>query len=180
MARKKRQTYNEMIRTMEDLQERAITEKDRIAGVLVSELEYEDARVLGDFSDSELKRVANLMFSNLELYVNKVIGERRTSKQHKTAEDDDFITVDGALKYNFSKHIWEIVRCEGSDEVIGELYHGMDVELETFNGDWVPCKMQMSITDHWSMRPDKEYRDKEGETILLCGGQRVRIHKAQA
>lgn len=171
MARKKKQNYNEMIRTMEELQERVIIEKDRMAGVLASELDHDTALLLGDFSDAELRRVASLVFANLRLFVNLTKLDTTKAQQLQDAEDGSM--VEGVLRCNRNESCCEVWDTE-TNQLVGRLHDGMCVDLDTTGNEaWVPVKIGVCIMDIW-------FRVENGMPRALFDGLRVRFHKSKA
>ena len=106
MARKKRQTYSHMVRSMADIQKKIIGEKDRMAEVLASELDYDTALRLGDLSESELRRVARFMFDHIGMFVNLAKLDVPESKRSRDAEDSS--VAEGELRYDHAKNCWDI------------------------------------------------------------------------
>ena len=171
MARKKKLRYSDMVRTMEDLQERAITEKDRIADVLASELDHDTALLLGDFSDAELRRVASLVFANLRPFVNLTKLDTTKAQQLQDAEDGSM--VEGVLRCNRNESCCEVWDTE-TNQMVGRLRDGMSVELHTTGNEaWVPVKIGVCIMDIWC-------RVENGMPRALFDGLRVRFRKAKA
>ena len=174
MARKKRQTYSDMVRTLADIQERAITEKDRMAGVLASELDHDTALRLGDLSESELRHVARFVFDHIGMFVN--LAKLDMPQRLQAAEDGPM--AEGELRYDHAKNCWDI-RDTDTDERIETLRNGMCVELLD-DGDWKTVEVRMSVMDIWGMweKSKKDLPTSNG----ICGmfdGLRVRVHKAK-
>ena len=171
MARKKRQTYSDMVRSMADIQKKIISEKDRMAEVLASELDYDTALRLGDLSESELRRVARFMFDHIELFVNLAKLNVPESKRSQDAEDGS--TVEGELRYDHAKNCWDI-RDRETDQLVGKLRDGMCVDFRDADGKgWEPVKIRMTVSDMW-------YMMKNGSPVLMFDGLQVRIHTAKA
>lgn len=177
MARKKRQTYNDMVRMMEDIQKEASEEKNRMAGVLASELDYGTAMYLGDLSDAELRRVADLMFAYIGMFVNLAKLNMPKAQQAQPAEDASM--AEGELRYNHGGSCWDVWDTE-TGERIGTLRNGMCVEL--LDGeDWKTVEVRMSVMDIWSLL-EKSKRDmlSPADSYGMFDGLRVRFHKARA
>lgn len=77
MARKKRQTYNEVVRSIAEMQALLVTQKRHMVEVLAGAMDDRTAAMLGDFNDAELRRVAALMFARAGEYAAQVKAERR-------------------------------------------------------------------------------------------------------
>jgi len=168
MARKKKQTYSDMVQMMEELQERVITEKDRMAGVLASELDHDTALLLGDLSDTELRRVASFVFAHIGLFVNLAKLDAPKSQQLQAAEDGS--AVEGELKYNNAENCWEIWDME-TNQVTGRLRDGMRLDLRYSADDtWTPVEIRMMLKDMWYMVENDSPRG-------IFDGLRVRFHK---
>lgn len=177
MARKKQQTYNDMVRAMEEAQKKVISKRDHIADVIGDELDYITAAILGDLSDTELRRVARLMFSKARMFVN--LAELNTLKQ-QFQDAEGAAMVDGEIRYNRDKNCWEIWDTEANKQV-GLLQDGMYVEF--FNdfvsgGDWTPAKVHMGISDSWCFAVERNDPSNEAGIEFMLGGMRVRYHKA--
>lgn len=78
MSRKRQQTYGEMVRIMADVQAKMAAEKERMAGVMASALLNDQAAVLlGDFSDTDLRRVMVLLAGHVAECADQVKAEKR-------------------------------------------------------------------------------------------------------
>lgn len=164
MARKKQQTYNDMIRTMSELQEKVGTEKDRIAGVMASALDYRTAEILGDFSDTDLLRIATLMFSHIKVYADQVMSEKQ-GKKMKLMQQQTAGTVEGEMRHNYDEHCWDIWDTD-TDKCVGKIYNGMHLEF-LYRNKWVPVRVEMQAMETWYMVLDDGI-------VNMFGGLRVR------
>lgn len=77
MARKKRQTYNEVVRSIAEMQALLVTQKRHMVEMLAGAMDDQTAAMLGDFNDAELRRVAALMFARAGECAAQVKAERR-------------------------------------------------------------------------------------------------------
>ena len=171
MARKKKQTYSDMVRSMADIQKKIISEKDRMAEVLASELDYDTALRLGDLSGSELRRVARFMFDHIGMFVNLAKLDVPESKRSRDAEDSS--VAEGELRYDHAKNCWDIRDAE-TDERIETIHNGRCVEFRDSDGKgWESVKIRMTVSDMW-------YMMKDGSPVLMFDGLQVRIHTAKA
>lgn len=72
MAKKRRETYNDILRVIEQAQRRKNEERQRMANVMASALlAGRAASVLGDYSDADLKGVMALMAADIDAYVER-------------------------------------------------------------------------------------------------------------
>lgn len=76
MARKKRQTYNEVVRSIAEMQALLVTQKRHMVEVLAGAMDDRTAAMLGDFNDAELRRVAALMFAHAGECAARVKADR--------------------------------------------------------------------------------------------------------
>lgn len=81
MARKKRQTYNEVVRSIAEMQALLVTQKRHMVEVLAGAMDDRTAAMLGDFNDAELRRVASLMFAHVGECVSQVKAEQRARQE---------------------------------------------------------------------------------------------------
>lgn len=170
MARKKKKTYNDIMKMMETIQKKASEEKGRMAEVLVSELDYITALRLGDLSESELRRVARFMYDHIGVFVNLAKLDMTKAQQLQAADGP---MAEGEVKYNYSENCWEILDT-ATGERIGTLRRGMRVELQAPCGeDWVPVEAEVSVMDVWRLTEKNE----GGRSIGIFGGLQVRFHK---
>lgn len=171
MARKKQQTYNDMLRAVEEAQKNVISKRNHIADVIGEELDYTTAAILGDFSDATLRRVARLMFSHAKMFAN--LAGLDTSKMRQSQDAEDNPMVKGELRYNPGKSCWEVRDLE-TKQLIGKLRDGMHIDLLS-GGNWVPAKVGVAVHDSWFLNVDKDVPGSMDGFIGLFGGLYVRL-----
>lgn len=172
MARKKQQTYNDMVRAVEEAQKNVISKRNHIAAVIGEELDYATAAILGDFSDAKLRCVARLMFSRAKMFANLVELNTPNARQFQDAEEDS--PLEGELRYNPTKICWEIWDPE-ANQLIGQLRDGMCLDLLN-GGNWVPAKVGVAITENWFVDAGKDVPGTIDGFIGLFDGLYVRLH----
>jgi len=174
MARKKPLTYNDVVRTIAEMQQLLGARKRHMVEVLADAMDDRTAAMLGDFSDAELHRLAHFMFANARLFVN--LSKNNTLKLQQSQNAEDASMVDGEIRYNYDKNCWEIWDTETGKQ-IGTLQDGMQVDLFCDHDEsWIPTKVGMYITDLWYFNVGKDVPDYLGNMI---DGLRVRCHRLE-
>ena len=92
---KKSQKYNDIVRVIAEMEAKKQAEKDRIGTMMMAELDDDTAALLGDLSDSDLRRVMGLLLPRIGECVaqvksaKKVWGKVRTAPTGEDAEVSD-------------------------------------------------------------------------------------------
>lgn len=85
MAKKKELSYNDMARAIQEMQERQVRERNRMAQVMaINLLNSSAAARLGDCSDADLRRIVAYMAEDIDRYVDRLDAEKRA--QHEARE----------------------------------------------------------------------------------------------
>lgn len=170
MARKKAQTYNDVVRTIVAMQQLLVARKRHMVEVLTDAMDDGTAAMLGDFTDAELRRLARLMFANAAMFVD--MAELCEPKPQRSQEADDAPMVEGEVRSDCGKNCWDVWDTETAEK-LGTLRDGMHVELLTREG-WVPAQVYMCISPRWSFHAPSL---PDGVEFMLTG-DRVRLRKA--
>lgn len=86
MARKKQISYNDMSRAIEEMWERQVRERDRMASMMaVSLLNNGAASVLGDCSDADLRRIVSYMAEDIDHYMDRLKAEKKAQAMARKA-----------------------------------------------------------------------------------------------
>lgn len=84
MARKKQQTYGDMVRMIADVEKRMVRERERMGNIMGCALAATDAAaVLGDCSDSDLRRIVLMMAEDAGKYLDRLEAEKQA---HRAAQ----------------------------------------------------------------------------------------------
>ena len=83
MSRKKLQTYGDMSRIIADIQKRMVEEKKRMANVMAEALLDDfSAAKLGDFSDTDLRRLMSLLAGHIDECI-EILEQEKLAKKSK-------------------------------------------------------------------------------------------------
>ena len=99
MARKKRQTYNEVVRSIAEMQALLVTQKRHMVEVLAGAMDDKTAAMLGDFNDAELRQVARMMFAHAGDCAARVKAERRARDQARQTGAGPAARPEAPVKY---------------------------------------------------------------------------------
>lgn len=147
MARKKQQTYNEMVTEMGDMRQKIDAARDHIADVLASQMDYATARTLGDLTDRELRLVADLMFLHSRLFRDLAL---HGAKPQQLQDEEDGSMVEGELRHNIKEHCWEVW---DAGKKVGALRDGMCVELSNGTDNTVLMFLSSNIASKYIVPP---------------------------
>lgn len=87
MARKKQLSYNDMAKAIQDMQERQVNERNRMAQVMaISLLNSGAAARLGDCSDTDLRRIVAYMAEDIDRYMDRLDAEKEVQKAAREAK----------------------------------------------------------------------------------------------
>ena len=86
MSKKRQPTYGEMSRLMEQMWANMAREKERMAKVMAGALlDDRAAAKLGDYSDTDLKRIMSLLVGHIDDSIASLEAERRAKKEKEDA-----------------------------------------------------------------------------------------------
>lgn len=89
MARKKQLSYNDMARAIQEMRERQVRERDRMASMMaVSLLNSGAASVLGDCSDADLRRIVSYMAEDIDHYMDRLKAEKKAQAMARKARTE--------------------------------------------------------------------------------------------
>lgn len=89
MARKKQLSYNDMARAIQEMQERQVRERDRMATMMaVSLLNSGAASVLGDCSDADLRRIMTFVAEDIDHYMDRLKAEKEAQVMARKAKTE--------------------------------------------------------------------------------------------
>ena len=89
MARKKRESYNDIARIVETAQARMEDEKKRMEKVMVGALLNSDNIVmLGDYSDADLRRIMSMVAADLGKYTARLDAKKQSKKDAQPVQED--------------------------------------------------------------------------------------------
>lgn len=170
MARKKAQTYNDVVRNIAEMQQLLVALKRHIVEVMADEMDDMTTAMLGDFSDAKLRRLARLILASLAMFV--ALAELCAPNPQRSQEADDAPMVEGEVRSDYGGNCWGVWDVE-TDERLGTLRDGMHVEFLAREG-WVPAQVYMCISPRWSFHAPSL---PDGVEFMLTG-DRVRVHKS--
>ena len=102
MSRKKKVSYNEMKRIMEEMQEKMQQERNRMVSVMADALLTDEVtELLGDYSDTDLRRIMTLFANDIRKYINQVNREKMEKKNRADIEKRQN-TSEQKIAYNAS------------------------------------------------------------------------------
>lgn len=94
MSRKKKTTYNDMKRLMKEMQEKMQQERSRMSSVMSDALLTDEVtELLGDYSDTDLRRIMQLVAGDIRRYISQVNQEKMNKKKHLDAEKRQKLNV---------------------------------------------------------------------------------------
>lgn len=89
MARKKQLSYNDMARAIQEMQERQVKERERMANMMaVSLLNGGAAARLGDYSDADLRRIVAYMAEDIDRYIDRLDAEKKAQNEARKARKE--------------------------------------------------------------------------------------------
>ena len=92
---KKKQSYNDMVRMIAEMNVKKEAEKNRIGTVMMDELNDGTAALLGDLSDSDLRRVMGLLLPHIRECVAQVKSAKKVRGKARTTPTDEDAEVNG-------------------------------------------------------------------------------------
>lgn len=104
MARKKQLSYNDMVRAIQEMKERQVRERDRMAQVMAVGLLNSDAAArLGDCSDADLRRIVSYMAEDIDHYMDRLKAEKeaRVMARKARTEQRDQHPLEAMLKAQY-------------------------------------------------------------------------------
>lgn len=89
MARKKQLSYNDMSRAIEEMRERQVKERDRMASMMaVGLLNSNAAARLGDCSDADLRRIVAYMAEDIDRYMDRLEADKKAQNEARKAKKE--------------------------------------------------------------------------------------------
>ena len=89
MARKKQLSYNDMARAIQEMRERQVRERDRMASMMAVGLLNSDAAArLGDCSDADLRRIVTYMAEDIDRYMDRLEAEKKAQNEARKARKE--------------------------------------------------------------------------------------------
>ena len=86
MSRKKKTTYNDMKRLMKEMQEKMQQERNRMSSVMSDALLTDEVtELLGDYSDTDLRRIMQFVGADIRRYISQLNQEKMNKKKHVDA-----------------------------------------------------------------------------------------------
>ena len=93
---KKPQKYNDIVRVIAEMEAKKQAEKDRIGTVMMAELDDDTAALLGDLSDSDLRRVMGLLLPHIGECVAQIKSAKKVRGKVRTTPTDGDAGVNDA------------------------------------------------------------------------------------
>ena len=89
MARKKQLSYNDMGRAIQEMRERQVRERDRMASMMaVGLLNSGAAARLGDCSDADLRRIVAYMAEDIDRYMDRLEADKKAQNEARKAKKE--------------------------------------------------------------------------------------------
>ena len=92
---KKSQKYNDIVRVIAEMEAKKQAEKGRMAKVMMAELDDDTAALLGDLSDSDLRRVMGLLLPHIGECVAQIKSAKKVRGKARTTPKDEDVGING-------------------------------------------------------------------------------------
>ena len=95
---KKKQSYNDMVHMIDEMNVKKEADKDRIGTVMMGELDDDTAALLGDLSDADLRRVMGVLLPHIGECVAQVKSAKKVRGKVRTTPTDGDAGVNGTVE----------------------------------------------------------------------------------